>query len=128
MTSESVGGAGPVLQVHDVGWAQLVRLIEEKAEHHGRQVVKVSRWFPSSRLCSVCGHNSGAKPLDIRAWTCAECGAEHDRDMNAARNILVEGRRIAAGQAEIANACGADVRPGPVPAVGDEAGTLRGAA
>lgn len=112
--------------VHDAGWSQLVRVIEEKAEHYGRQVVKVGRWFPSSRLCSGCGVNSGPKPLDVRSWTCAGCGVSHDRDVNAARNILVEGRRIAAGHA--VNACGADVRPDGRPAVGVEAGTLRGAA
>ena len=59
----------------------------------------------------------------VRSWTCPRCGAEHDRDLNAARNVLAEGRRIAAGLAEIANACGAGVRPGLAPAVGDEAGT-----
>ena len=60
-------------------------------------VVKVSRWFPSSRLCSAFGFNSGGKPLDVRSWTCPQCGATRDRDVNAARNILVEGRRVGAG-------------------------------
>jgi putative transposase len=109
--------------IHDAGWSTLVRLIEEKAAHHGRTVVKIGRWYPSSRLCSTCGHDDGPKPLAVRAWSCPACGAEHDRDLNAARNVHAEGRRIAAGLAEIANACGADVRPGLVPAVGDEAGT-----
>jgi putative transposase len=109
--------------IHDAGWSTLVRLIEEKAAHHGRTVVKVGRRFPSSQLCSQCGHRDGPKPLNVRAWTCTGCGTMHDRDLNAARNVLVEGRRIAAGLAEIATACGAGVRPGPVPAVGDEAGT-----
>jgi putative transposase len=98
-------------------------LIVEKAAHHGRSVVKVDRSFPSSQLCSTCGRNDGPKPLAVRSWTCPRCGTEHDRDLNAARNMLTEGRRIAAGLAEIENACGADVRPGGVPAVGDEAGT-----
>jgi len=114
--------------VHDAGWATLVRLIEEKAARHHRQVVKVGRWFPSSRLCSACGHNDGPKPLDVRAWTCTECGADHDRDLNAARNILVEGRKVAAGLADTRNACGGDVRREAVPAVSGEAGTRRGAA
>ena len=109
--------------VHDAGWSTLVRLIEEKAVHHGRIVVTVDRRFPSSQLCSTCGHRDGPKPLAVRAWTCTACGTEHDRDLNAARNVLNEGRRIAAGLAEIGNACGAGVRPGPVPAVGCEAGT-----
>ena len=86
-------------------------------------MIKVGRGFPSSQLCSTCGHRDGPKPLHVRAWTCTVRGTEHDRDLNAARNVLAEGRRIAAGLAEIENACGAGVSPGPVPAVGDEAGT-----
>ena len=109
--------------IHDAGWSTLVRLIEEKAAHYGRTVVKVGRGFPSSQLCSTCGHRDGPKPLSVRSWTCPVCGVVHDRDLNAARNVLAEGRRIAAGLAEIANACGAGVRPGLVPAVGCEAGT-----
>lgn len=112
--------------VADAGWSTLVRLIEEKAAYHGRTVVKVDRWFPSSRLCSTCGRNDGPKPLNVRSWTCPGCGEKHDRDLNAARNILAEGRRVAAGRAETGNACGAGVSPGPVPAVGDEAGTHLG--
>lgn len=109
--------------IHDAGWSTLVRLIEEKAAHHGRTVVKVDRRFPSSQLCSTCGHRDGPKPLSVRAWTCTACGTEHDRDLNAARNVLAEGRRIAAGLAEIENACGAGVRRGSDLAVGDESGT-----
>ncbi len=100
-----------------------VRLVAEKAEQYGRTVVKVDRRFPSSRMCSTCGHDDGPKPLAVRSWTCPRCGAEHDRDLNTARNVLAEGHRIAAGLAEIANASGAGVRPGLAPAVGDEAGT-----
>ena len=114
--------------VHDAGWATLVRLLQEKAERHHRQVVMVGRWFPSSQLCSHCGRNSGQKPLQVREWTSEGCGVTHDRDRNAALNILIEGRRVAAGLAETVNACGADVRPGPVPAVGSETGTHRSAA
>jgi transposase len=75
----------------------------------------------STRLCSACGVVGEAKPLAVRKWTC-ECGVVHDRDGNAARNIL------AAGRAERLNACGGDVRPGPVSAVPGEAGTHRGGA
>lgn len=114
--------------VHDAGWATLVRLVEEKAAQHHRQVVKVGRWFPSSQLCSACGHNDGPKPLEVRSWACPACGAVHDRDLNAARNILVEGRKVAAGLADTQNACGGDVRRGAIPAVSGEAGTRRGAA
>jgi putative transposase len=111
--------------VHDAGWATLVKLIEEKAARHHRRVVKVGRWFPSSQLCSVCGHQDGPKPLGVRSWTCPKCAVTHDRDVNAARNVLVEGRRLAAGLVDNANACGGDVRPGSVLAVAGEAGTRR---
>jgi len=114
--------------VHDAGWATLVRLMEEKAERYGRQVVKVSRWFPSSQVCSACGVKDGPKPLGIREWTCGGCGTMHDRDVNAARNILLEGRKVAAGQADTLNACGGTVRPGPAPARPGETGTRRSAA
>ena len=92
--------------MHDAGWSILVRLLEEKATRCHRTVVKVGRWFPSSQLCSACGFNSGKKPLDVRSWTCLECGVTHDRDLNAATNILVEGRVVAAGLAETQNARG----------------------
>ena len=114
--------------VHDAGWATLVRLLEEKAERYGRTVVKVGRWFPSSQICSMCGVKDGPKPLDVRQWTCGNCGSTHDRDVNAARNIRLEGRKVAAGQAETLNGCGAGVRPGPVLAAGVEAASRRGAA
>ena len=114
--------------VADAGWSTLVRLLEEKALRCHRTVVKVSRWFPSSRLCSECGFNSGKKPLDVRSWTCTECGITHDRDLNAARNILVEGRMVAAGLAETLNARGGGVRLGLVPAAACEARTHQGAA
>ena len=89
--------------VHDAGWATLARLLKEKAERHGRTVVRVGRWFPSSQICSACGVKDGPKPLHVRAWTCAACGVRHDRDVNAARNIRLEGRKVAAGQAETLN-------------------------
>jgi putative transposase len=91
--------------VHDAGWATFVRLLEEKAAQHGRRVVKIGRWEPTSQTCSACGHRDGPKPPNIRAWVCPACGVVHDRDINAARNILV-----AAGLAETQNACGAGVR------------------
>jgi putative transposase len=109
--------------VHDAGWATLVRLLEEKAAQHGRQVVKIGRWEPTSQTCCACGHRDGPKPLSVRAWGCRACGTIHDRDINAARNILV-----AAGLAETQNACGGSVSPGATLAVAGEAGTHRGAA
>jgi putative transposase len=90
--------------VHDAGWSMFTRMLEEKAARYGRAFSKVDRWFPSSQLCSVCGAIDGPKPLSVRTWTCG-CGAVHDRDLNAAKNIL------AAGLAESLNACGGAVSP-----------------
>jgi putative transposase len=108
--------------VHDAGWSQLMRCIEEKAAQYGRTFAKVGRFEPTSQMCSACGVKDGPKPLAIRTWQCGECGTVHDRDINAARNIL------AAGRADKSNACGADVRPPTPAAVGAEAGTHRSAA
>jgi putative transposase len=114
--------------VHDAGWATLVRLLEEKAERYGRTVATVGRFFPSSQICSMCGVKDGPKPLDVRQWTCGGCGAVLDRDINAARNIRLEGRKVAAGQADTQNACGGTVRPGLTLARPAETGTHRSAA
>jgi putative transposase len=108
--------------VHDASWGQLLRLLAEKAPHYGRGFYRVGRFVPTSQTCSGCGANDGPKPLGVRAWTCAACGAVHDRDINAAKDIL------AAGRAERLNACGGDVRPSLAVAVPGEAGTHRGAA
>ena len=75
----------------DVSWSEFVRQLHYKADWYGKKVITVSRWFPSSQICSNCGENSGKKPLHIREWTCASCGAHHDRDVNASINILNEG-------------------------------------
>jgi putative transposase len=108
--------------VHDAGWAQLLRLIGEKAEQYGRTFQRVGRFTPTSQTCSACGANDGPKPLHVRTWQCKACGAVHDRDVNAARNIL------AAGRAERLNACGGTIRPAALLARPAEAGTHRGAA
>ncbi|MBB5777122.1 IS605 OrfB family transposase [Nonomuraea jabiensis] len=105
--------------VHDAGWSQFVAMLEYKAVRYGRHFGKIDRWFPSSKLCSACGTIAESMPLNIREWTCP-CGAAHDRDVNAAINVL------AAGQAERLNDCGAQVRPGLVPAPREEAVTHPG--
>ncbi|MER7848100.1 RNA-guided endonuclease TnpB family protein [Kitasatospora sp. NPDC096077] len=92
--------------VHDAGWATFRRLLEDKAARYGRYVGIVHRAFPSSQLCADCGHRDGPKPLQVRQWACGGCGVLHDRDLNAARNIL------AAGQADRLNASGGPVSPG----------------
>ena len=108
--------------VADVGWSQLLRCIQEKAARYGRTFAKVGRFEPTSQVCSACGVKDGPKPLSVRQWTCAACGTIHDRDVNAARNILALGRR------ERLNACGTGVRPSLMVAAGAEAGTRRSAA
>ncbi|XVQ83582.1 RNA-guided endonuclease InsQ/TnpB family protein [Microbispora siamensis] len=107
--------------VHDAGWSAFAGMLEYKAVLYGRVFHRIDRWFPSSKLCSECGALAASMPLNVREWTCP-CGAVHDRDVNAAKNIL------AAGRAERLNACGAQVRPGPGLAQREEAGSLRGVA
>ena len=88
--------------VHDAGWGMFLTMVEDKAARYGRTVVKVDRFFPSSQICSDCGRVDGPKSLSVRTWSCP-CGVVHDRDLNAAKNIL------AAGRAERRNACGETV-------------------
>ncbi|WP_327241653.1 RNA-guided endonuclease InsQ/TnpB family protein [Streptomyces sp. NBC_01320] len=88
--------------ISDAAWAEFRSLLEYKAQWHGREVIAVDRFFPSSKLCSVCGALQDKMPLHVRTWTCA-CGTTHDRDVNAARNLLAAGRAV--------SACGAGVRP-----------------
>ncbi len=80
--------------VHDAGWSNFTGMLEYKARRYGRTFARVDRAFPSSQICSACGRCDGPKPLHVRQWICGQCGTEHDRDVNAARNILTEGRRI----------------------------------
>ncbi|MFF2077878.1 RNA-guided endonuclease InsQ/TnpB family protein [Kitasatospora sp. NPDC058162] len=82
--------------VNDAGWAGFLSMLQYKAAKTGRVFIQIDRTFPSSRLCSDCGHHDGPKPLRIRTWTCPNCQTVQDRDWNAARNIHTEGRRLAA--------------------------------
>ena len=80
--------------ISDVSWYELTRQLEYKAEWNKRKYVKINTFYASSQLCSVCGYqNTKTKSLSVREWTCPVCGAEHDRDINAAKNILAEGLR-----------------------------------
>jgi putative transposase len=88
--------------ISDASWAQLRSMLEYKCAWYGRDLVVVDRWFPSSKLCGACGTVRETLPLNVRAWTC-DCGATHDRDVNAARNILAAGLAV--------SACGDEVRP-----------------
>jgi putative transposase len=89
--------------VNDAGWSELRRMLEYKCTWYGRDLVVVDRWLPSSRICSTCGHLADRLPLSVRVWQCQRCRVWHDRDVNAASNILAAGRAVAA--------CRAGVRP-----------------
>jgi putative transposase len=91
------------LSISDASWGELVRQLEYKCEWYGRTLVKIDRWFPSSKRCGKCGHIVEKLPLNIREWDCPKCGAHHDRDINAAQNILAAGLAV--------KVCGANVRP-----------------
>ena len=80
--------------ISDVSWSSFVAKLQYKADWYGREIIKVDQWFPSSQICSECGHKDGKKSLDIREWTCPICHTHHDRDINASINILIEGLRI----------------------------------
>ena len=80
--------------ISDVSWSSFVAKLQYKADWYGREIIKVDQWFPSSQICSECGHKDGKKSLDIREWTCPICHTHHDRDINASINILTEGLRI----------------------------------
>ncbi|MFI7701080.1 RNA-guided endonuclease InsQ/TnpB family protein [Nonomuraea sp. NPDC049480] len=84
--------------VHDAGWSAFVSMLEYKAKLYGRAFARIDRFHPSSKLCSACGNLAQVMPLNVREWECA-CGVRHDRDVNAAINILAAGRRqVAAGR------------------------------
>ncbi|MBE1533463.1 RNA-guided endonuclease InsQ/TnpB family protein [Actinomadura algeriensis] len=89
--------------ISDAGWRDLRAMLEYKADWYGRELVVIDRWFPSTRTCSECGTIAGKMPLGVREWECDGCGARHDRDVNAAKNVLAAGLAV--------SACGAGVRP-----------------
>ncbi|MGK7924387.1 MAG: RNA-guided endonuclease InsQ/TnpB family protein [Spirulina sp.] len=89
--------------ISDAGWGEMFRQLEYKCQWYGRELVKIDRFFPSSKRCGKCGHVVETMPLKVREWTCPECGTSHDRDINAAQNILAAGLAV--------TVCGADVRP-----------------
>ncbi|MGV0029276.1 RNA-guided endonuclease InsQ/TnpB family protein [Phormidesmis priestleyi] len=91
------------LAIRDASWGELVRQLEYKCDWYGRTLVKIDRWFPSSKRCGNCGHIVDRLPLNIREWDCPKCGTRHDRDVNAANNILAAGLAV--------KVCGANVRP-----------------
>jgi putative transposase len=88
--------------ISDCGWGEFRRQLEYKCQRYGRELIVIDRWYPSSKTCSACGYLLTGLDLGTRRWTCPSCGARHDRDINAAKNILAAGRA--------ASACGAGVR------------------
>jgi putative transposase len=91
------------LSISDASWGELVRQLEYKCDWYGRTLVKIDRWFPSSKRCGSCGYIVEKLPLNVREWDCPKCGIHHDRDINAAQNILAAGLAV--------KVCGANVRP-----------------
>jgi putative transposase len=89
--------------ISDASWGELVRQLDYKCRWYGRDLIKIDRWFPSSKRCGNCGHIVDKMPLNIREWECPSCGANHDRDINASKNILAAGLAV--------SVCGANVRP-----------------
>jgi putative transposase len=90
--------------ISDASWSAVRRQLEYKASWYGRALVKIDKWYPSSKRCSNCGHVLASLPLSVRQWTCPECGVRHDRDVNAAKNGLAAGLAV--------NTCGEAIRPG----------------
>ena len=101
--------------ISQTGWGEFRRQLAYKCERHGRRLVVIDRWYPSSKLCSACGHLLPSLSLGARHWTCPTCGTRHDRDINAATNIVAAG--LAAGAGNGADACGAGVRHSEKPPV-----------
>ena len=89
--------------ISDCGWGTFRRMIEYKAARAGRHLIVIGRWYPSSKTCSSCGHLLAELALSTRTWQCPSCGTRHDRDVNAAKNILAAGLAV--------SACGAGIRP-----------------
>ena len=89
--------------ISDAAWGELIRQLDYKCEWYGRTLVKIDRWFPSSKRCGNCSHIVESLPLNIREWDCPKCKTRHDRDINAAKNILAAGLAV--------EVCGANIRP-----------------
>ena len=95
--------------ISDAGWGMLTSFLEYKSAREGKAFVRCDRWFPSSKTCSDCGYVVRKLPLNVRSWKCAECGAEHDRDINAAINIREEAIRMIKAGGQPVSASGGDV-------------------
>lgn len=91
--------------ISDAGWSEFVRQLEYKARWYGRELIGIDRWYPSSKRCSDCGYTMPKMPLSVREWVCPECGSIHDRDINAARNVLAAGLAVSAHREAVSPVC-----------------------
>ena len=91
--------------ISDASWSEFVRQLEYKAQWYGRTLIGIDRWYPSSKRCSDCGHTVSKLPLSVREWVCPECGTIHDRDINAARNVLAAGLAVSAHGEAVSPVC-----------------------
>ena len=91
--------------ISDASWSEFVRQLEYKAQWYGRTLIGIDRWYPSSKRCSDCGHTVSKLPLSVREWVCPECGTIHDRDINAARNVLAAGLAVSAHRESVSPVC-----------------------
>lgn len=91
--------------ISDASWSEFVRQLEYKAHWYGRTLIGIDRWYPSSKRCSDCGYTVAKLPLSVREWTCPECGSIHDRDINAARNVLAAGLAVSAHGESVSPVC-----------------------
>ena len=108
--------------ISDLGWRQFRTFLEGKAEKYGREFRVIGRWEPTTQVCSCCGFRGGKLDLSVRQWECLNCGTQHDRDENAAINILVAG-----GQSETLNGRGGQRETTVKAAAVNETSTRRGA-
>ena len=88
------------LSISDASWGELVRQLEYKCKWYDRTLIKIERWFPSSKRCGNCGHIVEKLPLNLREWDCPKCSTHHDRDINAAQNILAAGLAVKVRESE----------------------------
>jgi putative transposase len=111
--------------ISDLGWRTFRSMLEAKGEMYGREVRVINRWEATSQTCSCCGFKGGKKELSVREWTCLNCGEIHDRDINASKNILNTGIKVAGGQSDTQNGCRRDCQTTVKVAVPSEASTHR---
>ena len=97
-----------VKSIGDAGWAEFVRQLEYKARWTGRELVRIDRWYPSSKRCSHCGHVLARLPLHVRRWFCPGCATDHDRGVNAAHNVLATGLAVLAHRETVRPECMSD--------------------